>query len=57
MYRNAYFGRGTGPIFIQQLTCSGSESSLLQCYWTAYQYNYGCSHYEDAGVRCEGMCY
>ena len=55
VYYSAYFGQGTGPIFIHQLTCAGSESSLFQCYWTAYRYNYRCSHSEDAGVRCAGI--
>lgn len=52
-YRYAHFGRGTGPIFIFRIGCSGAESSLLQCPWTHFQS--GCSHYNDAGVRCEGM--
>ena len=52
-YYYAHFGRGTGPIFVRGMRCSGSESSWLQCPWTRYYY--GCSHYEDAGVRCEGI--
>ena len=52
-YRLAHFGQGTGPIFIRWISCSGSESSWLQCHWTRYQS--GCNHYEDAGVRCEGI--
>ena len=55
VFRRAYFGQGTGPIFIHRLTCAGSESSLLQCFWTAYYNTYGCSHSEDSGVRCEGI--
>lgn len=53
-YRSAYFGRGTGPIIIRRVSCSGSESALLQCPWSAYENTYGCYHYEDAGVRCIG---
>ena len=52
-YRYAHFGQGTGPIFVRSIGCSGSESSWLQCSWTRFQS--GCGHYEDAGVRCEGI--
>ena len=51
-YYRAYFGRGTGPIIVQNVWCTGLESSLLQCPWTVYQS--GCYHNEDAGIRCEG---
>ena len=30
-HSSSSFGEGTGPIFIQQTHCSGSESSLLKC--------------------------
>ena len=53
-YYHARYGQGTGPIFLDDLRCTGEESSLLDC-----QYNHDeignvrfCSHYEDAGVRC-----
>jgi len=49
-----YFGTGTGPIFIQQSSCSGSETSLLGCS-TPYLPTYTCNHYHDVGVTCEGM--
>lgn len=49
-YRNAYFGIGTGPIHIDDVSCMGSESRLIDCsYDTSTS---GDSHYEDAGVRC-----
>ena len=53
-YSRSYFGGGHGPILIRWLGCSGSELSILQCPWTAYQNTYGCYHYEDAGVKCVG---
>ena len=31
MFRRSYFGRGTGPIFFQSLSCRGTEVSILQC--------------------------
>ena len=54
-YYSAYFGQGTGPIFVNVLNCVGYESSLFQCRWTAFQNTYHCSHHEDAGVKCEGI--
>jgi len=53
---NSYFGVGTGPLFIQQSSCSGSETSLLGCS-TQYLPTYTCNHYQDVGVTCEGMLY
>ena len=53
VYHHAYFGRGTGPILVQNVWCTGLESSLLQCPWTVHQS--GCYHSEDAGIRCEGI--
>ena len=56
-YKGAYFGKGAeqSPIFIHLLRCTGYESSLLQCFWRAYQHNYVCHHSNDAGVKCEGI--
>ena len=51
-YTDAYFGRGTGPIWLDGVQCTGSETHLVNC--TAY-YGIGrhnCGHHEDAGVDC-----
>ena len=45
------FGRGTGPVFLYDLRCSGTESSLLSCSHSGIWFNW-CSHYSDAGVVC-----
>ena len=51
--RGAYFGSGNGDIFLDNVVCRGTESSLLQCRTNPIgQHN--CDHSEDAGVRCEG---
>ena len=50
MYSSAHFGEGTGPIFMTDLECSGSESNLFNCSHTSPSTAY--SHSEDAGVRC-----
>ena len=46
---SAFFGPGSGPIFLDDVRCSGSETGLLDCPSTS-QHN--CVHSEDAGVRC-----
>ena len=45
----AFFGQGAGPIFLDDVGCVGTESSLLDCS-AITQHN--CRHSEDAGVRC-----
>ena len=53
-YSNAHFGRGSGPIFIKSINCSGSELSLLDCPRDTYtQHTF--THAEDASVHCEGI--
>ncbi|XP_068958306.1 scavenger receptor cysteine-rich type 1 protein M130-like [Petaurus breviceps papuanus] len=49
----AAFGRGIGPIWLNNIHCKGNESSLLDC--TADPWGQtDCGHKEDAGVRCSG---
>ena len=49
----AFFGSGMGPIFLDNVVCRGTESSLLECSTNRIgQHN--CDHSEDAGVRCNG---
>ena len=45
------FGRGTGPVYLNYVRCSGTESSLLSCSHGGISFNW-CSHYSDAGVVC-----
>ena len=47
----AYFGEGSGTIWLDDLLCSGNESSLLQCPHNGIRIN-NCQHSEDAGVVC-----
>ena len=52
-YGNAHFGAGIGMIYLNNVGCTGTETSLLQCsYTSASSCTY--AHSEDAGVRCQG---
>ena len=50
----AFFGQGSGPIHLDDVRCTGSERRLVDCTYTAID---NCIHFEDAGVRCQGMLY
>ena len=49
----AFFGSGSGQILLDELQCSGSEASLLECDHSPL-YTHDCDHSEDSGVRCQG---
>ena len=50
-YRYAYFGQGTGPIWLDNVQCTGSETHLVNC--TNHGIGIGnCAHEEDASVLC-----
>ena len=51
-YIRAHFGRGTGPIQMDNVRCTGTEQRLLSCSHSTI--TSGCGHHEDAGVACAG---
>ena len=47
---NAGYGQGTGPIFLNNLRCTGTETNILSCPGGAVTST--CTHRDDAGVNC-----
>ena len=52
-HSNAYFGTGSGPIFLSDVQCNSNSSQLLQCFSKPILHH-NCIHSEDAGVSCNG---
>ncbi len=46
-FDSATFGEGSGPVYLDDVDCNGTEDRLGDC---GRQRN--CQHDEDAGVRC-----
>lgn len=54
-YRSAasLFGLASGPIFLENLDCKGTEAEILSCPHSTTGLHQ-CSHQQDAGVQCYG---
>ena len=51
-FGSARYEAGTGSILQDDVTCTGSEISLMDCPHVNST-NHNCRHSEDVGVRCE----
>lgn len=52
-YGGAHFGQGSGPIWLDNVECAGTEAALSECQARPWGVN-NCHHGEDAGVTCTG---
>lgn len=55
--RSAFFGQGSGSIWIDDLQCTGKENSLTECEHRGFGVLRYCRHSQDAGLMCyPGTC-
>ncbi len=53
-FSSAVYGPGTGPIFLRNVACTGTETQLSDC--TSLPNNAICNHNEDASILCSAQC-
>ena len=53
-YSRAFFDQGSGPIWLDNVLCTGSESTIASCGHLGVNITRSCDQGEDAGVRCSG---
>ena len=48
---SAYYGQGSGQIWLNNVTCVGNESNIEDCSHDGWGVH-DCTHSKDAGVKC-----
>ncbi|XP_078696446.1 uncharacterized protein LOC144924760 [Branchiostoma floridae x Branchiostoma belcheri] len=51
VHGSAHFGQGSGDIYMDDVQCSGDESSLFDCPYAGWGVH-NCRHSEDVGIVC-----
>ena len=51
VYADAYYGKGTGKIWLNFVDCQGFESMLSTCSHSGWAVG-GCTHRDDVSVSC-----
>lgn len=51
----SYHGNGTGPIWLSEVNCKGTERAIDDCAHPPFGKHY-CDHGDDVGVICDGKC-
>ncbi|XP_050804197.1 deleted in malignant brain tumors 1 protein-like [Gopherus flavomarginatus] len=53
VHDQAHFGSSSGPIWLDEVACDGTESSLLECKHRGWGVH-SCDHHKPARVTCSG---
>ncbi|XP_033863030.3 deleted in malignant brain tumors 1 protein-like [Acipenser ruthenus] len=53
--RGARFGQGTGQIWLNEVQCNGTESSIMNCLKSEFGIAPNCDHGKEAGVVCSAV--
>jgi len=51
VYRSTVYGSGTGQIWLDDLQCTGSETSFVNCTHNGWGVH-DCNHYYDVSILC-----